>query len=230
MITNYYCDESCHKEKDDSNLMFLSTISCPRAEYIRIKNKIKQLYADHNMPWDFEIKSTKVSQGCYDFYKAVVQLFLEETSLRFRCIIADKSKLDHELFNQTHEDWYYKMYYRLIEKFNLTEENHIFIDYKDRHSYRHCKIIEEYLTKHFNSLDANKKIYIQPMDSKESKLMQINDFLMGLVSYKNKGLTQNTAKLNLIRMIESHYQIDFGRTNYNDTFNIFHWQGGIVRV
>ncbi len=224
MITNFYCDESCHMEKDESNLMFLGTVSCPRSEYVRFKQKVKQIYSDYNMPWNFEIKSTKVSPGRYDFYEAVVKAFLEDPVLRFRCIIADKTQLDHKSYNQTHEIWYYKMYYLLIEKSELSEQNQIFLDYKDRHSYHNCKMIEEYLNNHFRRCD--KKICIQTMDSKESKLMQINDLLMGLVAYKNKNLTQNTAKLELIHMIENHFHIDLGRTNYDDRFNIFHWHGG----
>ena len=224
MITNYYCDESCHKENDESNLMFLSTVYCARYDYVRIKNQIKNVYENYNMPLDFEIKSTKVSNGRFDFYKSIVNTFLNEDALRFRCIVADKTCLNHEKFNQTHEDWYYKMYYQLIEKSFLTDENKIFIDYKDRHSYKNCKKIEEYLNRHFKKDD--KRISIQTMDSKESKLMQINDLLMGLVAYKNKHLMQNTAKIELVKMIEKYFRIDFERTNYNDRFNIFHWHGG----
>lgn len=225
MITNYYCDESCHKEKDESSLMFLSTLSCPRSEYVRIKNKLRQIFEEYDMPLGFEIKSTKVSIGKYDFYEAIIKAFLEEPSLKFRCIIADKTQLDHNYFNQTHETWYYKMYYLLIEKTNLTDQNQIFIDYKDRHSYQNCKRIEEYLNNHFRK--EHKRICIQPMDSKESRLMQINDLLMGLVAYKNKKLTQNRAKLELINLIEKYFHISFDRTNYIDRFNIFHWHGGI---
>ena len=228
MITNYYCDESCHKEKDDCNLMFLGTVYCPRTEYNRIKNKLKNIYASFDIPWELEIKSTKVSMGGYDFYRAIVEAFINDPSLKFRCVVADKSHLNHILFNQTHEEWYYKMYYRLIERTNLSENNNIFIDYKDRHSYKNCKRIEEYLNKHFKRNGIN--VHIQPMDSTESKLMQLTDLFIGLVAYKNKNLWQNEAKINLANLIEQYFKIDFTQTNYNNRFNIFHWQGGIGRV
>ncbi len=63
------------------------------------------------------------------------------------------------------------------------------------------------------------------MDSKESRLMQINDLLMGLVAYKNKDLSANKAKLYLAGELEEYFKIDFEETNYNDRFNIFHWDG-----
>lgn len=223
MITNFYCDESCYMENDDNNLMFLGMISCPREEYIKTKEQIKKVYQKHNMPKHFEIKSTKVSKGKYNFYKDLVEVFLYNKNLKFRCVIADKTNLKHKKFNQTHEEWYYKMYYLLIEKALISDKNRVYIDYKDNSSYENCKKIEEYLNKHFKY--SNKELCVQPMDSKESKLMQLNDLIMGLVAYRNKDLSSNIAKLNLADEIENFFKIDFEKTNYHERFNVFHWDG-----
>ena len=223
MITNFYCDESCYMEHDDNNLMFLSMISCPRNEYIKTKNEIKQIFLKHSIPEHFEVKSTKVSMGKYDFYKDLIHIFMYNKNLRFRCIIADKTQLEHKKYSQTHEEWDYKMYYLLIEKAKLSDENKVYVDYKDNHSYDCCKTVEEYLNNHFRK--EQKKFCIQPMDSKESRLMQINDLLMGLVAYRNKDLTANKAKLYLAGELEEYFKIDFEETNYNDRFNIFRWDG-----
>lgn len=225
MITNFYCDESCYMEHDDNNLMFLSMVSCPRNEYIKIKKQIKEVFAKHNMPEHFEIKATKVSMGKYEFYRDLIYVFINNDKLRFRCVIADKTKLEHKKYAQSHEDWYYKMYYLLIEKAIHSEENRVFIDYKDNHSYDCCKTIEAYLNRHFR-YTTTKKFCIQPMNSKESRLMQINDLLMGIVAYKNKGLSANEAKVKLADELEKYFRIDFRRTNYNRRFNIFQWDGG----
>ena len=32
-------------------------------------------------------------------------------------IIPDKTKLEHELHNQTHDDWYYKMYFDMLNSY-----------------------------------------------------------------------------------------------------------------
>jgi hypothetical protein len=47
------------------------------------------------------------------FYLALIDLSLANDRLRFRgLVVPDKSRLDHARFDQSHDDWYYKMYLR----------------------------------------------------------------------------------------------------------------------
>ena len=51
-----------------------------------------------------------------DLYKDIVNYFFDDNNIHFRAIIIpDKSKLNHEAFNQTHDDWYYKMYFDMLK-------------------------------------------------------------------------------------------------------------------
>ena len=56
--------------------------------------------------------------------------------MHFRAlIIPDKSSLDHSGFNQTHDDFYYKMYFDLIKIILSPEYSYnIYLDIKDTQS------------------------------------------------------------------------------------------------
>lgn len=219
---NYYCDESCYLQNVDSNYMVIGTLRCSKATSKNLSNKIDKIKIKYGLPNNFEIKSTKISSAKYEFYKKIISCFINN-NIGFRAIIIDKSKLNHKKFNQSHDDWYYKMYYTLIEKFVLSDKkNTIFMDYKDSHSIKSCDKLSEVL---YNTYHHNKKFNVVPIDSKDSNLIQLADILTGLTCYKNKGLTTSSSKLQLISYIESSLNINMLKTNYDEKYNIFIWRG-----
>ena len=114
-----YCDESCHLQTDQSQVMVLGALLCPRTRVRAIARRLREVKHGHGMghghPERFEVKWAKVSASRYEFYRDYAQVLFEE-ELTFRAlIIPDKSILRHEDFDQTHDDWYYKMYYQTIE-------------------------------------------------------------------------------------------------------------------
>ena len=127
-ITNYFMDESCHLLHNDSRYMVIGAVACPKKRSANISHKIKCLKLKFGLSADFEIKSTKISPAKFDFYKAVIDLFLSENDLHFRAIIIDKEKLDHQRFSQTHDDFYYKMVYTLFRYFLWGNVNYIYVD------------------------------------------------------------------------------------------------------
>ena len=53
--------------------------------------------------------------------------------LRFRgLVVPDKDLLDHSRFDQSHNDWYYKMYFTMLRPiFCAPHRYHIYLDAKD---------------------------------------------------------------------------------------------------
>ena len=105
-MINVYCDESCHLEHDNSNIMVIGGVWCSKDKVKLISDKIKALKAEHGIKSNTEIKWVKVSRNKGDFYKKLVELFFEE-DINFRCIVVtDKSKLRHNDYNQDHNIYY----------------------------------------------------------------------------------------------------------------------------
>ena len=132
---NIYCDESCHMENDHQKVMILGAVWCPLEKVREISIRIREIKRDHGMKSDFEIKWTKVSPAKLKFYLDLVDYFFDDDDLHFRALIVpDKSKLRHEVFRQSHDEWYYKMYFEMLKMiFNPESKYRIYLDIKDTH-------------------------------------------------------------------------------------------------
>ena len=106
---NIYCDESCHLPNDRQSIMTLGLIRCPLEKTKEIAIRIREIKAKHNFKKDFELKWNKVSEKKLNFYLDIVDYFFDDDDLSFRALVASKDCLNHERFNQTHDDWYYKI-------------------------------------------------------------------------------------------------------------------------
>ena len=157
-LINVYCDESCHLLNDRQGIMVLGALWCPTVEVRRISRRIGDLKRKHGLRLrhampdgrvdpGFESKWTKVSPGKPEFYVDLVDLFFDESCIQFRAlIVADKSRLDHTEFRQTHDDWYYKMYFQLIQPIIRPEKRYrIFLDIKDTRSAEKVQKLREVL-------------------------------------------------------------------------------------
>ena len=227
-IYNIYCDESCHLENDKQSHMILGGIICPKTLRNKIKKDIIDLKTKYNMPIYSEIKWNKVSQSKLNYYKALIDYFFDESELKFRALIINKFQINHNSFNQTHDDWYYKMYYQLL--LNLVEpkqENNIYLDIKDTKSSNKVKGLQNYLS--FKLMDYDFEIVkkIQSINSQESIIMQIADLLIGAIGYRNRKIYNNTnssiAKRELmIHVIEkSGYSLNKSTFLSEKKFNLF---------
>ena len=67
---------------------------------------------------------------------------------------------------------------------------------------------------------------MQPIRSYEAPILQINDILIGALSFYYRNLSNNAVKVNIIKEISKYYQNSFDlSSNYNNTkFNIFIWK------
>lgn len=226
MELNVYCDESCYLEKDSSKYMVLGSIICPKQKVKEVTLYIKELKKKYGIKNHCELKWVKISPSKIDFYKELLNYFFIEDDLNFRGIICNKSILNHNKFNQTHDDWYYKMYYDMLKYIFIPENSYyIYADIKDTHSYSKLQILSNYLK--FNMPDYNGKVIknVQPIRSHESSLMQLSDILIGALSYYYRELNTSSAKLKIIDILKkkSRYGIDVTTPYHYRKFNLLVW-------
>jgi hypothetical protein len=204
MEYNIYCDESCHLPKDQLDVMVLGGTKCPKCNSREINTKIFKIKEDYAINRNAEIKWTKVSKGNCDFFKAIIDLFFDTEYLEFRGYIVTGKQyvLHHENDNQTYDQWYYKMYYLTLERLivsKLDDTFNLYFDIKDTTGSEKVKLIQTFLNKHYHRPIVSKAQIVQ---SHEVNIMQITDLLIGALSYKNRGLNENSGKVELIKYIE----------------------------
>ena len=231
MNYNLYCDESCHLEHDDSNVMVLGAVWCPRGYTREINERISEIKARNNVADAAEMKWTKISPAKLQLYIDLVNYFFDEQSLHFRAIVVpDKKQLDHQRFNQTHDEWYYKMYFDMLKQiFTRQDRYEIYIDIKDTHTNQKAKKLRDVCS---NSMyDFNKTIItkLQPIRSHEVRIMQIVDVLIGALCYVNRQFPadheKSRAKLEIVELIKKRSEFSLTKnTLLRETkFNILVW-------
>lgn len=228
-VYNVYCDESCHLENDDQKAMVLGAIWCPEEKRLEIAERLREIKRKHRLGADFEIKWTKVGKSKVQFYQDIVDYFFDDDDLHFRgVVIPDKSQLHHDRFGQTHDDWYYKMYFTLLKNIFEPEACYrIYIDIKDTLGNWKVNKLHDVLCN--NAMDFSRKMItrIQRVHSHELEQLQLADLLIGALSYRHRGLSENKAKVHLIHRIQERSHYDLTRTTLarEDKFNLLIWNG-----
>jgi hypothetical protein len=227
-IYNIYCDESCHLEHDRTGVMVLGAVSCPLEQTPNIANKIRKLKQQHNFQSSFETKWVKVSPAKVSFYSALIDYFFKENDLSFRTLIVpDKSKLQHSRFRQTHDDWYYKMYFTLLKAIlDPQSEYRIYLDIKDTHGIVKATKLQKVICNSLYDFDRHIIKRIQPVASHEVEQIQLADLLTGAVGYANRKLSSSGAKTAVIELIrkQSGYSLTQSTLLREKKFNILVWR------
>lgn len=225
---NIYCDESCHLEHDNQKAMVLGAVWCPEDKAKEAYKRLREIKKEHGMSDSFELKWTKVSSAKLNYYMDVLNYFFDDDDLNFRALIVpDKTVLKHHLFSQSHDDWYYKMYFSMLKTiFNPECRYRIYIDIKDTRSNQKLKKLHDVLCN--NIFDFNRSIIerLQAVHSHEVELVQLADFLIGIISYINRGMTGSRAKVELLnRMKErSGYSLIRSTLVNSKKVNLFCWK------
>ncbi len=231
MEYNIYCDESCHLEHDDSNAMTIGAIWMPKDISAKVSNDIKNIKVKHGVPICRELKWSKISPSSLSLYKDLVRYFFDSSYLNFRCIlIKDKTRLDHKKYNQTHNNWYDKMYYDMLKHILKTSNQYyVYVDYKDTHSHYNSSILLKYLRSEKHDNDAKSIKRVQPIRSDEVQVMQLVDILIGAVAMKNRHFDntvhRSSAKLEVAQLIAqlSGSNLSDSSSYSEKKFNIFSW-------
>lgn len=232
MEYNVYCDESCHLENDNTNVMAIGAVYCPKDKIKEVSNRIREIKIANGIPKYRELKWTKVSAAKLDVYRDLINYFFNNSDLHFRAIIIpDKTKLNHQRYKQTHDDWYYKMYYDMLKTvFNISDSYNVYIDIKDTNSYMKSKELLKFCR--IKKGDAFGKVIkkLQPIRSEEVQIMQLADLLIGSLTHYNRYIheldSHSNAKLNLIEMIKANSGHSLRETTYysDRKFNILVWE------
>jgi hypothetical protein len=225
---NIYCDESCHLPNDGQKAMVLGALWCFKAKAMEHNKDIAEMKVKHRLSPFFEIKWTKISSGKLDFYSDLVNYFFDRRTMGFRAwIIPDKAILKHADYNQTHDEWYYKMYFYLLRNLISAERKyHIYIDIKDTRSRKKLRKLREVLSN--ANYDFSREIIerIQHVRSHDIGLMQLVDLLTGAISHHARGLTISPSKNEIIELIKGRTGLSLLRNTLpgERKFNICIWR------
>ena len=229
-LYNIYCDESCHLEHDGESAMTRGGIWCPYDRKDEIFHRIREIKEEHGLSKNFEIKWNKVSPGQLDFYMDIVNYFFDNSDLHFRVlVIPNKQELKHDLFCQTHDDFYYKMYFNMLKTlFEPRCEYNIYIDIKDTQGQRKVEKLHEVLCNNHYDFNRNMIQKVQQVRSEEVELIALADLLIGAISYIHRNKNTSKAKLKLIDRIKvrSGYSLMTSTLYRENKFNIFVWRSG----
>jgi hypothetical protein len=227
-IYNAYCDESCHLENDHQQVMVLGAVWCPLNKVKEISKRLREIKVRHGLKTDFEIKWTKVSPAKQQFYLDILDYFFDDDDLHLRVLlIPDKSKLNHANFQQTHDDWYYKMYFTMLKAIlNPDDSYRIYLDIKDTRSAEKIRRLHKFLCEHMHDHDHRVIERLHTVRSHESSIMQVADLLIGAVGYANRQLNSSDAKNSFLNRFRerSRYVLTRSTLPLEQKSNIFIWR------
>lgn len=226
-LINIYCDESCHLEHDGQSAMTLGAVWCPAASARQIAEGIRALKTRHEMGRHFEVRWAHVWPEKAQFYLDLLDYFAEHPDLHFRAVVArGKSALRHADFKQTHDDWYYKMYFQLLRALLSPSARYaVYLDIKDTQSGPKAEKLRQVLCNDLYDFDRRIILRLQMVQSHEVEQIQLADLLTGVVSAANRGVTTSPAKLALVDRMRQRSGYDLTRTTLlrEDKVNIFRW-------
>lgn len=226
---NIYCDESCHLEHDRIPVMVLGAVWCKTAAVRQISRRIVEIKQRHGIPSGMEIKWSKLSASRKQLYLDLVDYFFDDDDLHFRgVLIPNKAQLKHEAFDQTHDTWYYKMCFLMIEPIiDPSQSYRVYLDIKDTRSEGKRQMLERVLRNSRGDRQGRIIERVQQIRSHESALMQLTDILIGAIAYHGRGLRTNGAKLEVIRRIQHRAGCQLGVTTWlrEPKLNLLCWRG-----
>jgi len=226
-VFNVYCDESCHLENDHQSVMVLGAVWCPLEKAHEIAVRIREIKMEKVRNPNFEIKWTKVSPAQQHFYMELMDYFFDDDDLHFRALIVpDKAQLQHEAFGQSHDDWYYKMYFDMLKVILSPDACYrIYLDIKDTQGSAKVARLHDVLSN--NMYDFSRQIIerVQTVRSHEVEILQMADLLVGTISYANRNLATSAAKQALVERMRQRSGYDLTRTTLirESKVNLFRW-------
>jgi hypothetical protein len=227
---NVYCDESCHLEHDGFKVMVLGGAWCPVHKAREINQRLREIKARHGLAPDFEVKWTKVSRAKVAFYTDIVDYFFDDDDLCFRgLLVPDKERLNHNGHGQTHDEWYYKMYFTMLKAVLSPQERfRVYLDIKDSRGGAKVKKLHEVLCNSMYDFDAHIVEKLQVVRSHEVEIMQLADLLIGALAYANRGLAGNAGKVMVLDRIKARSHLTLQRSTLLRArkINLFRWEGG----
>ena len=223
---NIYCDESRHTSNLEDRFFLIGGVSCHRDKKKEIVHQIHKLKARFKTQGEFGWK--RLSPNRRDFYWEILDLFINEKDLSFRCIIVDRNILDHDQYNDGDEELgFYKLYYQLLVHWlKPLHTYHIYLDWQQNKLQHRFSTLKDVLRR---KLSGRAKIEsLEPVGSKNIPMIGLADLLIGAVGYQWNNYKTSQTKiafckdlshlLNIQSLTSSTYQI-------KQKFDIFYFKG-----
>lgn len=210
MKFDIYCDEShpdvfWSRSEARAKFLLIGGLWLPTESREAIKRQIGALKEQYD--FHHEIKWAKVHGGKMEFYKALVNLFLASEELRFRCIAVDGDKVDMVRFHQDDQELgFYKFYYQMVKHWlDDFNEYRIFCDEKTNRVGDRLETLRRTLD--CANLTSTVRS-VQALPSHEVVLIQLADFLLGMVSARlNESVAKGARKDLLIQYLEQELKL-----------------------
>lgn len=226
---NIYCDES-RVENVESNKMTIGAFFIPRQKKKKIVRDIKAIFKDFDFA--YELKWSKTGEQYFDFYKKIIDYFIDNQNMQFRVIVVDKSKVAYEKYHNNDKELAFFKFYYLMLKPRLLDNSSYYI-YLDKKPTRDKNIaralhsfLDSYILLHKNNCGIK---HFQAYSSDKNTLIQIADFFTGLFGYAcNEDIDNNVAKSKLIKyfMVKAKIKNLCVSTQLSESkCNIFAWKG-----
>jgi len=192
-----------------------------RARHKAAIRDLRQTYQVHS-----EFKWTKVATGKLPFYLDLIQLFLHESDMRFRCLVLPADQLDAATFHQAdNELMFYKFYYLMLHGWILNFNAYrIFLDTKTNRVQNRLNTLQEVLN---NANLSSHVSCVQALPSREVDLLQLADLLIGATGYRFHDLESSPAKLHVLNELEAGLGRRISPTGRGEhKFNVFQFRPG----
>jgi len=227
-IFNIYCDES-RVENKDSSRMVIGSLLLPRINKQEVVNGLEILLQKQRFL--YEIKWTKTSSRFINLYKEIVDYFILRKDLEYRCIIVNKEKVDYAQYhNDDKELAFFKFYYLMLRQKVIDFKNYyIFLDRKPTRDKNRARALHAYLESHIllHKQECSIK-HFQAYGSKDNLLLQLVDYLTGIVSFQVNTKDGGGAKQEMAEYLLGKLGRDsFLQTSplWEEKFNCFVWIG-----
>ncbi len=223
---NVYCDESRHTSDKSDIYMVIGAISCPREYKREIVHQVHCLKRRFNTQGEFGWK--RLSPNRKDFYWELIELFKKDEHLSFRCIVVDRTCLDHDKYNMGDgELGFYKLYYQMLIHWLKPEcVYHIYMDWQQNKTQNRFSDLRFFLQRKLSG--KAKIVSLEPVTSSNQPLIELTDLFIGAVGYawnnRNSSQTKVDFCNDLARAVGfKHLHV----STFPDAskFNIFNWQG-----
>jgi len=203
MDYDVFCDESRYLEHDRYQYMLIGGVWCERGSRRKISSEIEDIKRKSHFAG--ELKWTKASLKKLNCFKKIIRLFFKNEALSFRCIVIDKRKLRHDFYNPTggHEEFYYKMYYYMINK-KIYPPNayRIFLDYKGKYNSKKIKNLQDIIGHTYYDFSNEIIPLMQSVHSIQHPILQLTDVLIGAIGYEWNNLDTSIAKLEICKYLK----------------------------
>lgn len=180
---NIYCDESRYSNPNDPYLV-IGAVKCLRDEKPEIVAALNEIERQYDIGGEFGWKSASPNKG--DFYKAVIDWFVNCNDLLFRCVVVNKDNL----WPSDDEDGFYVAYHQLLYHWLVPGNTyHVYLDKKNSRQRR-----VDTLRKKTSWSMPNGCVLacMEEVESRECGLVQVADLLIGCMGYEWNGHTNSS--------------------------------------